>query len=280
MALEVRPAERRDAEPIRDLYYLVYGGNSPFASFFSYNCLILVAELDGTMVAVVSVVISEKSHLRPAYDEAWLAVDPQYQDTMVLEFASKFKELALQYELPDPPETLRRIDKTFSDLRMELAIIKLLKDLAIFRGLNDLEIKHLAKLFKQKLFRAGEAIFEAGTTNDELYVIMRGRISVQVNTPEPVEVATLSAGDTFGEIAFLNQLPRTATTVAVENSIVLIVQRQNFDRLIETDHHLGMVVFRNLALDLTRKLTNQTYQFTASGSSEAAPAEEVPAEQA
>ena len=263
MQLSVRPAERRDAEPIRDLFYEVYGGNSPFGSFFSYNCLILVIEMGEELAAAVSVVVSEKSPLRPVYEEAWLAVNPKYQENMAAELAAKFKETAMEYELPDLSETLRRIDKTFSDLRMELAIVKLLKDLTIFQGLSPVELKHLAKLFKQKLFRAGEAIFEAGTTSDELYVIMRGKVSVQVNTPDPVEVAVLGPGDTFGEIAFLNQLPRTATTIATENSIVLIIQRQSFDRIIGTEPHTGMIVFRNLALDLTRKLTNQTFQFTA-----------------
>ncbi|MDX2226606.1 MAG: cyclic nucleotide-binding domain-containing protein [Verrucomicrobiae bacterium] len=257
MSIEVRHAERRDSEPIRDLFSEVYGPNSPFGSFFSYNCLILVAEVDGQLAGCISVVISEKSPLRPIYEEAWLAVRPAYQESLASEISNLFRELAQQYELPDANETLRRIDKAFADLRMEVAIVKLLRDLLIFKGLNELELKHLSKLFKQKLFRQGEPVFEEGAVNDELYVIMRGKIDVIIDGAKKIKIATLSAGSVFGEIAFLNQSPRTATTTAAENSIVLIIQRQNFDKLVETQSHLGMIVFRNLALDLSRKLIQQ-----------------------
>ncbi len=257
MPATIRVAERRDAEPIRDIFYEVYGGNSPFGSFFSYNCLILIAEDEGRIVSAVSVVLSELSPLRPAYEGAWLAVTHDRTDQDITELHHQFKELALMFELPDPDETARRIDKVFSDLRMEMAIIKLLKDLTIFHGLSDVEVKHLSKLFKQKLFRKDEAVFEIGSSNDELYVIMRGKIGVYIDKEGTrTKVATLGAGDTFGEIAFLNQLPRTATTIAEDNSILLIIQRLHFDRIIGTEPHLGMIVFRNLALDLSRKLMN------------------------
>jgi CRP-like cAMP-binding protein len=67
-------------------------------------------------------------------------------------------------------------------------------------------------------------------------------------------VAVLAPGKILGELAFLDGAPRTARAVAAEASILLRLHRDAFNRLVASEPHLGMVVMRNIAVDLSAKL--------------------------
>ena len=61
-------------------------------------------------------------------------------------------------------------------------------------------------------------------------------------------------GQIIGEQAFLDGTSRTALAVAAQPSILLVVQRQAFSAVIQREPHLGMVIMRNIALELSSKL--------------------------
>jgi CRP/FNR family transcriptional regulator, cyclic AMP receptor protein len=152
------------------------------------------------------------------------------------------------------------IDNNFQDQKLGIAIINLLRALPIFEGLGDGELQKIARLFTQKLYRPGEAIFKQGDSSNEAYVLMRGQIDICLeSSAEPI--ATITNGQIFGEVAFLDGSSRTANAVARVPSIVLVVRRSAFYELVQREPHLGMVVVRNMAMDLSNKLrrTNTTF---------------------
>jgi CRP/FNR family transcriptional regulator, cyclic AMP receptor protein len=151
--------------------------------------------------------------------------------------------------------TVRIIDRNFEDQKVGLAIINLLRPLSMFGGLGDGELRKIARLFVQKLYRAGELIFVKGEASDEAYIVLRGKINIQLER-EAAPITQLSDGKIFGELAFLDGSPRNAFAAATQPSILLVIRRSAFSDLARREPHLGMVVMRNIALDLAVKLRN------------------------
>ncbi len=145
------------------------------------------------------------------------------------------------------------IDRNFQDQKIGVAIINLLRTLPIFEGLGDGELRKIARLFSQKLFRAGEQIFKKGDSGESAYVVMRGQVDIQLEE-NTKPIATVQAGKVFGELAFLDGAPRNAHAIAVQPSIVLLIHRNAFNELVQREPHLGMVIMRNIAIDLSNKL--------------------------
>jgi CRP/FNR family cyclic AMP-dependent transcriptional regulator len=77
------------------------------------------------------------------------------------------------------------------------------------------------------------------------------RIGVADNIP----LATLEAGQTFGEMSFMDGSQTTAAVIATEPTEVLEISRESVDRLLEGKPELGVKLWRNFALDLKQRLT-------------------------
>ena len=146
------------------------------------------------------------------------------------------------------------VDTVFREYSVGVAVIKLLRDLRCFRGLGEGELRRIARIFSQKLFRPGETVFEEGATGRELYVVERGEI--EVRTKDGRVLGSIQSGGVLGEIGFLNGEPRTAGAVSKSATIVRVVTRSDFDRLIRREPHLGHIFFKNVALDLAEKLSH------------------------
>jgi CRP/FNR family cyclic AMP-dependent transcriptional regulator len=144
------------------------------------------------------------------------------------------------------------IDNNFQDQKIGVAIINLLHALPFFEGLGDGELRKIARLFTQKLYRPGERIFNKGDASHEAYVVMRGQIDIILDEGAK-PVATFTNGQILGELAFLDPSPRIAFAVASQPSILLVVQREAFNELSQREPHLGMVVMRNIAIELTNR---------------------------
>jgi hypothetical protein len=149
------------------------------------------------------------------------------------------------------------VNTILKDYGVGNAVVKLLQDLKIFRGLGEGELRKVARLFAQKLYRPGETLFDEGSTGRELFIIERGE--VEIRSKDRV-LGSLKNGTVLGEIAFLNGEPRTAQAVSTTATIVRVIQHEDFNRLIQHEAHLGMVFYRNVALDLSEKLKRSVIQ--------------------
>jgi hypothetical protein len=149
--------------------------------------------------------------------------------------------------------TVSIIDRNFEDQKLGLAIINLLRPLSMFAGLGDGELRKIARLFVQKLFRPNDRVFAKGDSGDEAFIVLRGKISIQLEK-DSASVAQLGDGKIFGEMAFLDGSPRAAFAVALQPTILLVMKKSAFSDLVRREPNLGMVVMRNLAHDLAIKL--------------------------
>ena len=121
----------------------------------------------------------------------------------------------------------------------------------IFYDLTESQLEMIAALCSEATPQAGESIFEENSTSDEMYIITKGKVDILVSpaliqstatgeTSRPLTIITLGRGQTFGEIALVDQGLRSASArCASKNTHLLIIPR---DRLIKLcDDNLNLV---------------------------------------
>jgi cAMP-dependent protein kinase regulator len=123
------------------------------------------------------------------------------------------------------------LEKEFSkDDRFEL-----LKNTFLFHNFEDAELTQMARIINNKTYKIGELIIRQEDQGNEAYVIQSGRVEVVVEDEKGDYhvVASLSAGDFFGELALLEDMPRSANVRAVAETHVLVLERPIFDKFVD-----------------------------------------------
>jgi CRP/FNR family cyclic AMP-dependent transcriptional regulator len=133
--------------------------------------------------------------------------------------------------------------------------ITALRRCALFAKADDSTLDACAAQLRVRRFRRAETIFHQGDPGDSLFVIEDGAVKIVLPSPEGEEaaiIATLGRGDFFGELALLDGAYRSATAVAVEPTATLVLRREPFELLIDTDAGLRHALFAGLATELRR----------------------------
>ncbi len=117
----------------------------------------------------------------------------------------------------------------------ELNPTDLLRQVEIFRMLEDAQLRQLRALLRRQHFRAGESIFIQGDPGDCLYIILEGYVRIYLLSADGREVTfrVYSSGAAFGEFAVLDGKPRSACAVASTNASAMVIYRADFLALIE-----------------------------------------------
>jgi CRP/FNR family transcriptional regulator, cyclic AMP receptor protein len=123
----------------------------------------------------------------------------------------------------------------------------------LFRGLQEEELKAIAKLSKEKSFREGEAIVKEGDAGLGFYVIVDGNAVVRRKNKV---VAKLGRGSFFGEMSLLDDQPRSADVVASEPTKCLVILRWNFWSLLTKNRNIMRGLFQEMARRL--RASNET----------------------
>lgn len=134
----------------------------------------------------------------------------------------------------------------------DIAFVKLLYDLPIFRGLAIDELEVVGSLFSKHLYKPNDVIFERSDMGTEAYVIVRGTVRIVLKNGKPI--GTFEKGNIFGELAFLDGEARGAQAIAQGPTILLILKREDFEGLAESRPNIGRIVYKNIACELTDRL--------------------------
>ncbi len=138
---------------------------------------------------------------------------------------------------------------------------QILSGVDLFEGLTQDELKKVAAICTEKSYKAGEIIAREGEIGTELFIITEGFVEVLLkerSSSAAKVVVSLGSGQIIGEMALLDQGPRSASVRATGNpTVVQVIQRQDFERLCEENTNIGYVVMHNLAADLSFKLRHR-----------------------
>jgi len=128
----------------------------------------------------------------------------------------------------------------------------------IFHGVEPEASEALAATMEYVDFTRGDTVFREGEQGDSLYIVESGSVKIVLSPPEGEDVAiiaTLGRAEFFGELALLDGAPHSATAIAIEPTQTLVLRRETFDELIETQPALRRALFAALAAEL-RRLTD------------------------
>lgn len=143
-------------------------------------------------------------------------------------------------------------------------LVNFLKQSDIFYQFTPTQLELVGNLCQEVVFNAGETIFQENSGSKELYVIAQGEVDILINRSATGDfdkketiVAVLRRGQSFGEVALVDEGLRSASARAVQKDTRLIVmQRDKLIILCETYPQLGYRLMYNLAADLAMKIRN------------------------
>jgi CRP/FNR family transcriptional regulator, cyclic AMP receptor protein len=133
-----------------------------------------------------------------------------------------------------------------------------LATIPFFAGLEPEALERLAAGMRSRRFRRGEVIFHIGDPGDALFVVVDGevKISLPSETGEEAILATLGAGDVFGELALLDGAPRSASATALSATETVVLPRDRFRELIATEAGVRDALLASIAGELRRLTTH------------------------
>ncbi len=123
-----------------------------------------------------------------------------------------------------------------------------LKQVNIFKGLDDQEVHDLMSVAKKRTFRSGEVIFHRDDPGQVLYIIKEGKVKICLISPDGQEISLVvfGRGEYFGDLALLDGLPRSADAIALEKVECYTLQRGDFHNAIMKNPRIAIQIMEVL----------------------------------
>ena len=137
----------------------------------------------------------------------------------------------------------------------------------IFEGLHRHDLGRLLGIMYAKTYPAGEVVFQEGDAGRALFIVESGEVVIVKAAhaapahTEDVILARVGPGGFFGEMALLEELPRSATVKTTQESVLHFMYKVKLDAFMDKHPRIGVKVLRNLAKVLSSRLrvTSDSY---------------------
>ena len=133
---------------------------------------------------------------------------------------------------------------------------QLLKKVALFEGLTQGQLAKVAGIAQPRSYEGGAFLFREGEAGHEMFVLLSGRVRISKSVPGIGEeaLAILEPGQYFGEMALIEDGPRSADAIAHTASSVWVIGRAALDQLMFTDKELAYVLLWTFVRTLSERL--------------------------
>jgi CRP-like cAMP-binding protein len=120
----------------------------------------------------------------------------------------------------------------------------------LFAGLDKKELRHIAGSCQERKFPAGSVLMQQGDTGAGLFVITSGHVKVtQATDPDRAEenLRTMGPGEVLGEMALLDDLPRSATVTAIDDVTALLLPIWEFRTILHSNPDIAVKLLATLS---------------------------------
>jgi len=119
----------------------------------------------------------------------------------------------------------------------------------LFAGLNNRQKKLLSKRFITRQYKAGEKIVTQGKGGAGLFTVTTGKAEAVIESVDGEKTIVNQFGPTdfFGEIALLDDGPRTASVLALVDTTCMVLSREDFIASMKNDADMGVIIAEELA---------------------------------
>ena len=137
---------------------------------------------------------------------------------------------------------------------------QILRTVMLFANLTDVELQDVANICQKKELKRGDIIAEQGSMGDEMFIVTEGFVEVAIKSDAEASnvLVNLGSGQIIGEMALIDQGPRSATVRAIsDRTTVQVIHRDDFNSLCEENTRIGYIVMKDIAADLSFKLRHR-----------------------
>ncbi|MEK6673990.1 MAG: cyclic nucleotide-binding domain-containing protein [Nitrospirota bacterium] len=149
-----------------------------------------------------------------------------------------------------------------SKIKEDAAVINILRKIPVFDDLNRRELAAIERILHRREYNHDEIIFREGDPGAGMYIIETGRVDI-VREPDMHVLAELNDGEFFGELALLDDSPRTATAIVKIPCKMLCFLQPDMLDMIERNPRLGTKVLLRLARTMGERLKKSNEQIQA-----------------
>lgn len=127
-----------------------------------------------------------------------------------------------------------------------------LSTVPLFGGLDQIELQRFGELTREKFYPRGSVILFENDPGDSLFVVRQGRVKVVLIGEDGREVilGVLGVGEHFGELSLIDDRPRSAHVIAMDDSHLLVLRREDFRKRVES----SPAVAWSLLTEMSRRL--------------------------
>jgi len=128
----------------------------------------------------------------------------------------------------------------------------LLKESPIFCLVATDDLRLVAQALEEQSYFAGDHIFEINEQGDHLYLLVSGRVGITLDADVDSSdyISILGPGECFGEMNLLDDLPRSATAHAIEDTTVLTLEKTRLRGLLQSYPEISIGMLRSLSMRL------------------------------
>ncbi len=137
-----------------------------------------------------------------------------------------------------------------------MPLVDLLRQVAIFKDLDDDELASVAEVCRIQEFVSGEFIFKEGEAGNRLYLIVEGEVRVSRDVPGSGEeaLAVLKPGALFGEMAVFDRSERSTDAISNGGTKCLTITRSDFEMLLDFNREIAYKVLWSCVRLLSSRL--------------------------
>ncbi len=116
-----------------------------------------------------------------------------------------------------------------------------LQNVYLFANLTTKELEQVSRICKRAHYKPGQRVFNEGAIGDKFFIITSGSIRVSKQIPGIGEeaLAVLKVGDYFGEMALMNNQPRSASAYAQEETNLIVINTSDFNKLLFSNRDIA-----------------------------------------
>ena len=132
--------------------------------------------------------------------------------------------------------------------------VDFLATVPLFNGLDRTELEKFAEVTREKSYPKGSVILFEDDPGDSLFVVRDGRVKVVLIGEDGREVilGVLGVGEYFGELSLIDDRPRSAHVIAMEDSNLLVLRREDFRKRVESSPSVAWSLLTELSRRLRR----------------------------
>ena len=131
-----------------------------------------------------------------------------------------------------------------------------LSSLTIFRDLDKKELEIIQKHIFEQNVKKDSMLFMEDMPGEFLYIIISGRVDIIKETidKEKIVLASMGANEIIGEMSLIDSQPRSATGVTSEDSVLLVMNNQDFDEMLKSDPRIAAKLLIGLLKTVSGRL--------------------------